>query len=297
LLPQTIVSTATPVAFSRVLILIIFAFTIGFLFSFLLNYLEQRIQDFEKISALNEQLNEYVGRLESTQKQLIQAEKLNAIGQLSASIAHEINNPLNAILLHSEVLLGKIKGDSTEHKEAEECLANIEKAVNHCSHIIKSLLDFSRQSELEFSKVSLSEVIREVVALTAHEANTNNITLGIDNLEAMPEIDADAVQLRQVFINLIINAIQSMTDGGRLTISGSTGRDGWLKIGIEDTGCGISEENLGKIFLPFFTTKEFGKGTGLGLAVSYGIIERHGGRIEVRSEPGKGSKFTVCLPL
>ena len=296
LLPHTLLFSYDAYALARIMLFATFTIIISALLATLLNYLETQLTVYDEIVSLNEELNGYIERLTSTQKQLIQSEKLAAIGRLAASVAHEINNPLAGVLVYSRLMIRKLTASSINKEELIENLAKIEKAVNHCSHIIKSLLDFSRQSEPELAIVNLEKIIEEVVTLVDHQAEMNRVNISISNISDLPDIKADAGQLQQVFVNLAINAIQAMPDGGELGIRGSAGDDGWLKVSVEDTGCGISPENMDKLFTPFFTTKEQGKGTGLGLAVSYGIIERHGGRIDVRSKIGEGSTFTVCLP-
>ncbi|MFC2070597.1 sensor histidine kinase [Chloroflexota bacterium] len=296
LLLHTLLFNYDSYALARVLLFAGFTFLISSLVATLLNYLEKQLDAYYEIVILNDELNRYIERLENTQKQLIQAEKLNAIGQLAASVAHEINNPLGGVLVYNRLLIKKLTDDSLDKQEAVENLKKIEKAIAHCSHIIKSLLDFSRQSEPELAPVSLESITEEVMALVAHQAEMNRVRVSIGNMSTLPEIVADARQLQQVFVNLIVNAIQAMPDGGELSIQGSIDEDSWLKVSVEDTGCGILPEDMDKLFTPFYTTKEREKGTGLGLAVSYGIIERHGGRIEVQSKFGEGSTFTVRLP-
>jgi len=231
--------------------------------------------------------------LESTQKQLIQAEKLNAIGQLAASVAHEINNPLAGVLVYAKLLSKKISGDNFDKGEAIANLSKIESAVDHCSKIIRGLLDFARQSEPVLKLVSVNGVIDQVISLVGHQADMKKIKVVREEMSPLPPVMADFGQLQQVFGNLVVNAIQAMSDGGNLTISTSVEKD-LVKVDFQDTGHGIPPENMEKLFTPFFTTKE--KGTGLGLAISHGIIERHGGKIEAQSEVGKGSTFTVYLP-
>jgi len=240
-------------------------------------------------------LKSYIERLESTQKQLIQSEKLNALGQLAASVAHELNNPFSGVLTYSKLLSKKVGSDSLNKGEALSYLSKIESAVNHCSRIVRGLLDFARQSEPVLQPVAMSSVIDQVISLVGHKAEMQGIKLIREEVPPLPQVMADFGQLQQVLVNLVINAIEAMPNGGKLTINSSLGEDDWVKVSVQDTGCGIAPENMEKLFTPFFTTKEQGKGVGLGLAVSYGIIERHGGRIEVRSEVGKGSTFTVYL--
>lgn len=296
LLPHALLVAHDPEALARSLVFALFAFLVSSLWATLLNYLEQQLEASRQILALNEELNSYIELLESTQRQLIQAEKLNAIGQLAASVAHEINNPLAGVLVYSQLLTKRLKSDSFDKAEAIANLAKIEAAVNHCSRIIRGLLDFSRQSEPKLQPVTTSSVIDQVMLLVGHQAEMNKVQVIREEAPSLPPVMADFGQLQQVFVNLVVNAVQAMPGGGKLTIHTSLDKDGWVEVAVEDTGHGIAPEHMDKLFTPFFTTKEQGKGVGLGLAVSYGIIERHGGKIEVKSEVGKGSTFTVRLP-
>jgi signal transduction histidine kinase len=296
LLPHALLLAPDPVSLARSLIFAIFAFLISALGATLLNYLEQQVEAYEEILSLNEELNSYIERLQSTQQQLIQAGKLGALGQLSAAVAHELNNPLAGVLIYSKLLKKKLGAGTLEKKEAIDNLTKIESAIDHCSKIIRSLLDFARQSKPVLKPVAVSEILDQVMPLVGHQAEIKKVKLIREDAAALPPVLADFNQIQQVFINLVVNAIQATPEDGTLTIRSSPDKDGWVSISFRDTGCGISAENMDKLFTPFFTTKEEVKGVGLGLAVSYGIIERHGGRIEVQSEVGKGSTFTVYLP-
>lgn len=296
LLPYTLFFSYDPYSLTRALLIAAFAFLVSGLGATLLNYLERQLEAYEEILSLNEELNSYIERLQSTQKQLIQAEKMNALGQLSAAIAHEINNPLAGVLVYCKLLAKKATSDSFNKEEAVSNLSKIEMAVNHCSTLVRSLLDFARQTEPALKPVVVSSVIDQVMSLVGHQAQMKNIKVIKEEATPLPPVMADFGQLQQVFINLVVNAIQAMPEEGQLTMRTSLGDDGYVQVSFQDTGCGITPENMDKLFTPFFTTKEEVKGVGLGLAVSYGIIERHGGRIEVQSELGKGSTFTVHLP-
>ncbi len=297
LLPHALLSAYDPVALTRSLIFALFAFLISSLCATLLNYLEHQIEAYEHILSLNDELNTSLERLQSTQQQLIQVAKLGAIGELAASVAHELNNPLAGVLVYTKLLEKKIQGESFNKSEALANLAEIETAVNYCSDIIRGLLDFARQSPPLMRPVTISRTIDKAMSLVGHQARMKNIKVTREESSSLPLVIGDFNQLLQVFINLTVNAIQSMTEGGRLVISSRVGEKEWVEVSFQDTGCGISAENLEKLFTPFFTTKEDVKGVGLGLAVSHGIIERHGGRIEVESQEGQGSIFTVYLPV
>jgi len=298
LLPHAWIFADTTYYYSLVtsLLLASFALLVSALVATLLNYWEHQREAYFGIVSLNEELNSYIERLENTQKQLIQAEKMNALGQLAASIAHEINNPLAGVLVYIKLLLKKLGSDSLDKGETLINLSKIESAVSRCAGIVRGLLDFARQSEPVLNPVAVSSVIDQVMSLVGHQAEMKNIKINREDVSSLPQAMADFNQLQQVFINLVVNAIQSMHEGGTLTIRTSLSKDGYVQVSIQDTGCGIHSDNLDKLFTPFFTTKEPGKGVGLGLAVSHGIIERHGGRIEVQSEVGKGSTFTTYLP-
>lgn len=296
LLPHALFFSNDPYSLARSLLFAALAFPIGGLVAISLNYLEQQLDTYREILSLNKELASYIERLESTQKQLIQAEKLSALGQLAGSIAHEVNNPLTGALVYCKLLSKRVGSGSFDTAEAVTTLSKIEEAVDYCSRILRSVLDFTRRSEPVLQPVAVSSVMDQVMSLIGHRAEMKAIEVVREEASLLPPVMADFGQLQQVFVNLVLNAMQAMPDGGKLTIRTSLGDGSWVKVGIQDTGCGIAPENMGKLFTPFFTTKKAGKGAGLGLAVSNGIIERHGGRIEVQSEVGKGSTFIVHLP-
>jgi len=296
LLPHALMFALAPHAPVRAILFALFAFLVSGMAATLLNYLEGQVEAYKEIVSLNEELNSYIARLKNTQKQLIQSEKMNALGQLSAAIAHEINNPLGGALVYTKLLQKKVGGDTFNGEEALANLVKIEAAVDHCSKLVRGLLDFARQTEPTLKPVKVSEVIGRAMSLIGHQAQMNQVKVIREEAESVPPVFADAGQLQQVFINLMVNAIQAMPDGGELSIRSAEGEDNLVQVSFRDTGCGIAPEHMDKLFTPFFTTKDEVKGVGLGLSVSYGIIERHGGSIEVHSEPGKGSTFIVRLP-
>jgi len=230
--------------------------------------------------------------------QLVRSEKLASLGQLVAGIAHEINNPLAGILIFADIFAKDQKLDESQRKDA----LTIVHETNRCADIVKRLLDFSRTSIPDKRTKSLSAIMESTLALVMHHANVNDVEIVRNYGVNLPEIEVDPTQLEQVFLNLLVNACHAMPMGGRMTIAMRADLKRNLIITtIEDTGQGIPEENLGRIFDPFFTTKnqELGgvAGTGLGLSVSYGIIENHGGQITVQSVVGHGTVFTVELPI
>jgi two-component system NtrC family sensor kinase len=235
-----------------------------------------------------------VQKLKDSQEDLIQAEKLTSLGQMAASVAHEVNNPLSGVLVYTRLLAKKIDSGTFSKQEALGYLSKMDSEVSRSSRIIRNLLDFARQSEPVLRAVDVNQVIHQALSLVGHQAELQNIEVVRELSPSLPKVMADFDQLRQVFINLTLNAVQAMPNGGRLTLYTSQ-VDDRVRIDFADTGCGIPEENLRKLFTPFFTTKERGQGVGLGLAVAHGIIQRHQGRIGVQSEVGKGTTFTICL--
>lgn len=222
----------------------------------------------------------------------LQTEKLSALGRMAAGIAHEINNPLAGILLFSTNMLKKVPPDGP----LKEGLELIVQETIRCKRIIQELLEFSRESEPQIAPANLNEILEKALRILENEFRLRHIRLE-KHLAELPEIPLDKDQMEQVFVNLILNAIQATDEQGLVTVSSyvTPGQDR-VKCDITDTGCGIPAEHMSKIFEPFFSTKA--KGTGLGLAVSYGIVRKHEGSIHVTGGPGgKGSKFTVAIPI
>ncbi len=234
--------------------------------------------------------------LKNAQEGLIRAEKLTSLGQLAASIAHEVNNPLSGVLVYTQLLEKKLAGGKFSEDIAREYLPKMEQELTRSTRLIRNLLDFARQSPPTLRMVTCDEVVNKSLELAAHSAQLQKIAVVKELSPDMPAIMADFDQLQQVYTNLIINAIQAMPGGGTLRLR-TLVEDGWLKLEVRDSGSGIKPEHMRQLFTPFFTTKDKEKGVGLGLAVAHGIIERHNGKIEVESEEGKGTAFTVCLPI
>jgi len=252
-------------------------------------------QLYGEVKAFNEELEQKVEErtreLKEAQAQLIQSEKLASIGQLAAGVAHEINNPLGVMLGFSQVMLKKLPEDDPMRKP----LASIEREGLRCKKIIQGLLDFSRRSTPALQPMNLNDAVEAACEFIEHQITLDNIQVIKSLAPELPPIKADGNQLQQVFVNLIINAYQAMAQGGELSIT-TRAVDDQVQAVFADTGAGIPAEVLKHIFDPFFTTKEVGKGTGLGLSVSYGIIESHGGKIEVESQVGVGTTFVITLP-
>ncbi len=226
------------------------------------------------------------------EQQIRNSEKLASVGKLAAGVAHEINNPLGGIL---NCLYNMRKGTLSPARQ-EEYLASMEDGLRRVQRIVRQLLDFSQQHNPELALADINQVVNRVLLLTDHLFVPHRVQLGTELAPDLPEIMIDRHMMEQVLMNLVLNAIQAMRSGGVLTIS-TVVENAHCLIRVRDSGCGISSSVLPRIFDPFFTTKNEGEGTGLGLSVSLGIVERHGGRIMVESEVGKGTTFTVSIPL
>jgi len=294
-LPRPFLCSPYAAPLLRSLLFVLFTALFGLLTAVLVDRMGKEKKVRAKLSAAYRDLSEYDRRLRENQAHLIQAEKLTSLGQMAASIAHEVNNPLAGVLVYTQLLTKKITADELSKEVALEQLSKMETELIRSSKLIRNLLDFSRQSTPTLRGVNANEVLERAFGLVGHQAELQGIQVIKELTPSLPKVIADFDQLQQVCANLILNAIQAMPDGGRLTMRTSLDSDDQIKIEVGDTGCGISEENLKKLFTPFFTTKIKGKGVGLGLAVAYGIIQRHKGRIEVQSEEGKGTTFTIYL--
>ena len=230
-------------------------------------------------------------KLRETQEQLFRSEKLASIGRLAAGVAHELNNPLAGIMLCSQLVMEQLQPDSPAVTNQQRVLEQAQR----CKKIVEGLLDFSRQREPETKPVDLNELIESTFSLIGNQSAFHNIEIIKDLDPCLPPFLGDRSQLQQVFINLAINAAQAMKAGGQLRVTSSI-HEGSMVITFTDTGSGIPEEHADKIFEPFFTTRADQKGTGLGLAVSHGIIRKHGGTLSFASEISAGTTFTVSLP-
>jgi two-component system, NtrC family, sensor kinase len=228
------------------------------------------------------------------ERQLLRADKLASLGQVSTGIAHEINNPLGVMLGYTQLLLR----DHPPGTQIHDDLKTIEKHGRNCKAVVEDLLKFARSTRTTKTLVNLNESLTEVTSLLAHQFELDNIVLRTELDGSLPKMVADAEKLKQVFMNLLMNAKQAISGKGQITIATSKEDSGEsVQVSVADTGCGIPSDLIDKIFDPFFTTKPVGEGTGLGLSVSYGIIQDHSGRIEVESHPGQGSKFVITLPV
>ncbi len=233
-------------------------------------------------------------KLQETHLQLVSSEKMASLGKLAAGIAHEINNPLGGILIYSSLMMEDLPEDDSKRGD----LARIVQEAGRCKEIVKSLLEFARQTEPKKEPTDINQAINDGLFFLVNQALFHNIQIVKELDPFLPFVRGNAGQLKQVFMNIIVNAAEAMHGSGTLTITTSPSPDEkTVQIEFADTGEGIPEENLTRIFDPFFTTKDVGKGTGLGLATSYGIIEEHGGKISVKSKVNKGTTFTIELPV
>ncbi len=245
------------------------------------------------VGAFNRMQEAIRERRRLNQEKLLRSDRLAMIGQLAAGVAHEINNPLGSILLFTRLVMQQSPVNSRMHENLER----IEKETKRCHSIVQSLLDFARQREPNVEPVDVNQLLEATLKFFEKQNLLKNIEVVRHFAADLPLIQADQLQLQQVFMNIIINALDAMNGRGLLTLETTDiGTDGRITISISDTGCGIPPENMDRIFDPFFTTKDVGHGTGLGLSVSYGIIQTHSGDISVSSTPGEGSRFTITLP-
>lgn len=250
------------------------------------------------IDTLDHKVEEKTREVKEAHKKLLISDKLASLGRLTASIAHEINNPLSGIITYLKLLMRQVNdGKPVRVSEMEKYLNTSIRELERISMIVKNLLDFSRQKEPEKKEVNLKDIIEDALFIMANHLKLTGVDVKM-KVEFLPPVMGDPSQLKQVFLNLFYNAVDAMKDSEKkiLTIEGNADETGrYISIYIRDTGMGIPEENLSKIFEPFFTTKE--KGTGLGLSVAYGIIMSHGGEISIESKVNEGTCVTIKFPL
>ena len=247
-------------------------------------------------NSFNDMADELMERersLKSAQLALVQSEKMAAVGTLSAGLAHEVKNPLSAVLGYAQLSMRKLEQPDVVRQHLE----TIESETRRCNEIIGNLMQFSRQEKGEFEDLAINEVVEKSAGIVDHQLGLNNVQVALDLAPDIPKLIGNANQLQQVLMNLAINAQQAMQpDGGTVDIATSIDEEN-VYISVSDTGPGISQEVAEKIFEPFFTTKAAGQGTGLGLSVTYGIIRDHHGDIRVEESDGGGARFVIQLPL
>jgi two-component system, NtrC family, sensor kinase len=246
-----------------------------------------------ELAILGRSFNTMVETLYRTQQELLHKENLASVGQLAAGVAHEINNPLGTILLFAEVMNKDFAADDPRRDDLKMIISE----TIRCRKIVSDLLNFARQQEVLAQESDIHDLLEQVIEGVSRQERFKQVQFMRRFSPQLPSIEADQAQLMQVFVNLLENAADAMPGGGTITISTRLIDQQRLEIQVSDTGCGISEENLGKLFTPFFTTKPVGKGTGLGLSIVYGIIKMHRGQITVNSQAGRGTTFTVTLPV
>lgn len=264
------------------------------------------MQKNDEIGDLAKSFNQMTRKLSEVQRQLYQSDKLASVGRLAAGVAHEINNPLTGVLTYSSLLLKH----ANDYPQLKEDLGVIVRETKRCRDIVKGLLDFARQSQPEKRRSDINEIINHAVRILQNQLSLHHVKLEQNLHPDLPLINADVNQIQQVLVNLLLNAGDAIAekDGGTITLAtapvnsemttarGLSPTKKYIRIKVSDTGCGIAAEYLSKIFEPFFTTKG-PKSTGLGLAVVWGIIEKHGGHITVESEVAKGTTFSILLPV
>jgi len=246
-----------------------------------------------ELAMLSRSFNTMVETLYRTQQELLHKENLASVGQLAAGVAHEINNPLGTILLFAEVMNKELAADDPRREDFKMIINE----TIRCRKIVADLLNFARQQEVLAQACDIHDLLEQVIEGVSRQERFKQVQCIRRFSTQLPSIEADQAQLMQVFVNLFDNAADAMPAGGTITISTRLIDNQRLEVKVSDTGCGISEENLGKLFTPFFTTKPVGKGTGLGLSIVYGIIKMHRGQITVNSQSGQGTTFTVILPV
>jgi signal transduction histidine kinase len=252
--------------------------------------LEQSKKIYNELEKSHRELQISHNELEQTQKQLLRTEKLASIGQLAAGVAHEINNPLGTITIYAHLLQ---KGLDPDDPRKEDISLIISEAIR-AKDIVQGLLSFARETKLRTGPTNVNDLLADVLGLVVNQSLFHNIKITEEFSRDLPTIVADETQIKQVLLNIILNAAQAMEGNGELTIA-TAQEQNQIRVKITDTGPGIPPEVMDNLFSPFFTTKE--KGTGLGLAVVYGIIERHQGKIDVETELGKGTSFILSLPI
>jgi len=272
-----------------------------------------KVRKFNEIGILAESLNRMTERLregrdalegnirtlKATRDEVIRSEKMASVGRLAAGIAHEIGNPLSAILGYTDMLRRGIG-----REDEAEYFRRIEAEIQRINRIVRGLLDYARPGEFKLEEVNVNEIVRDSLDLVSAQKGFERIKISL-HLDNLPIVKADPHQLQQVLINLFINASDAMPEGGTLTVQSVVGSRGgvtpplqeWVEISVADTGMGMNDDEIKMVFDPFFTTKEPGKGTGLGLAICRRIVESFSGRIEVTSQKEKGSTFKILLPL
>jgi len=251
--------------------------------------------DKDEIGRLIASFNKMVAELDSRQEQLVQSRKLASIGIFTSGIAHELNNPLNNISITAEALM--LNHADVLTPEINDMIDDIMSQADRASQVVKNLLEFSRTKRAGLKDLAIHEVLENTLKLIRNQLTVAQIEVEKDIDRDLPLIHGKPQDLQQAFVNIFLNSVQAMPEGGTLTIRAGRGPQGFLQVDLTDTGTGIAAEDLENIFDPFYTTKDAGSGTGLGLSIVYSIIRTHGGSIEAHSEVGRGTTFSICLPI
>ncbi len=292
---------------SLIILLLILAHTITRQISFIqettekiakgdFSYIPEDNKIFSTFSIIIKAFNTMIKELEEREEALIQSKKLAAIGTLVSGIAHELNNPLNNIYLTADSLLEDFQ--HIDPKEVKDMLRDIINEARRASYVVKDLLDFSKRKKIGLKEViDIKDLVDSSLKLVKNQMMISGIQVKNEIPKGLPKISGKSDELKQVFVNLFLNAIDAMPDGGLLKLSVDENKQGFIGVKVEDTGIGMAPEIMERIFDPFFSTKPVGKGTGLGLSIVYGIIKKHGGHIEVKSKVNEGTTFVVYLPV
>ncbi len=247
-----------------------------------------------EVAVLGKAFNTMLAELETAQAKLINQEKLASMGQLAAGVAHQLNNPLGTILLFSDIVLQDLPEDTQVRKDVKMIAQEAQRA----KEIVRALLNFARQQEVLAQPTALDVMLHEMIERARQQPAFTRIQIVERVAPDLPQLEADSVQLSNVFANLMDNAADAMPEGGTLTIQADPSPDRQSVImHVQDTGCGIPAEDIKQVFSPFFSTKPLGQGTGLGLSIAYGIVKMHQGTIQVKSKVGEGTTFTITLPI
>ena len=250
---------------------------------------------------LEARVEEKTNELKRAHEHVVHVEKMASIGKMAAVVAHEINNPLSGILTYAKLLkkwIQKVEGNEQKRAEIRECLDLVESESQRCGDLVKNLLTFSRTAPMNLEWADVNQVVDRCIRLVQHQLDLGNVQLQLETGADLPTLHCDPAQMEQVLLALVMNAIDAMPRGGNLLVrTRSLPQSRQIEIQVRDDGMGIPPDLLPRMFEPFLTTKETGKGVGLGLAISKTIVERHGGVIEVESQPGRGTTFYIFLPV
>ena len=250
---------------------------------------------------LEARVEDKTNELKRAHEHMLQVEKMASIGKMAAVVAHEINNPLSGILTYAKLLkkwVEKVEGNEQKRVEIRECLDLVESESKRCGDLVKNLLMFSRTAPMNLEWADVNQVVDRCIRLVQHHLDLGNVQLQVETAPDLPLLHCDPAQVEQVLLALVMNAIDAMPRGGNLMVrTRSLPQSRQIEIQVRDDGVGIPPDLLPRLFEPFLTTKETGKGVGLGLAISKTIVERHGGVIEVESQPGRGTTFYIFLPV